>query len=182
MHFIKTVTNFLTPIECNTIIDKFSNLELNHAKIGSDKTGEDLKRIRDSEILFVEMDWLKNKLELFLINEIKIKGHELDSIEKFQFTKYKIGGHYDWHTDVGINFKERFCSIVIQLNEEYTAGELLYEDINKNVITFKSGVGNMFIFNSNIQHKVNPITTGIRYSLVTWIKLRPIKTFKKTLL
>lgn len=182
MHFIKTVTNFLTPIECVDIINKFSKLELKTGQIGSDLKGEDLKRVRDSEILFVEIEWLRDKLDSFLRNEVKVKGYELDSIEKFQFTKYGVGGHYDWHTDAGMNFKQRFCSVVIQLNNEYTSGELMYKDINDKIVTFEPGVGNMFIFNSNIEHKVNHINTGVRYSLVTWIKLREIKEFKKTLL
>jgi Rps23 Pro-64 3,4-dihydroxylase Tpa1-like proline 4-hydroxylase len=130
----------------------------------------------------VEIDWVKTKLEYFLKTELQFKGYELDEIEKFQFTKYTIGGHYDWHTDVGMEFKERFCSIVIQLNNEYNGGELLYKNTNDEIVTFESNVGNMFIFNSNIEHKVNPINTGIRYSLVTWIKLKEIKEFKKTLL
>lgn len=182
MYFIKTVTNFLTSVECNTIIGTFHNSNLKQAEIGSNLIGEDLKRIRDSEILFTEIDWLRDKLELFLRNDIKIKGYELDTIESFQFTKYGLGGHYGWHTDSGKGFEQRFCSVVIQLNDDYTGGELLYKNIDDEIITFERGNGNMFIFNSNIEHKVNPINTGVRYSIVTWIKLRQIKEFKKTLL
>jgi hypothetical protein len=134
MHFIKTVTNFLTPVECNDIINTFYNSDLKQGEIGSNKKGEDLKLIRDSEILFVEIDWLKSKLELFLKNEIKVKGYELDSIELFQFTKYGLGGHYGWHTDSGIGFQERFCSVVIQLNNDYTGGDLLYKNVRINII------------------------------------------------
>jgi PKHD-type hydroxylase len=184
MHFIKTVTNFLTPVECDGIINTFHNSDLKQGEIGSNKKGEDLKFIRDSKILFVEIDWLKSKLESFLRNEIKVKGYELDNIESFQFTKYGLGGHYGWHTDANAEteFNERFCSVVIQLNNDYTGGELLYKNIDDDVIIFERGCGNMFIFNSKIEHKVNPINTGVRYSIVTWIKLREIKEFKKTLL
>lgn len=181
MYFIKTVTNFLTPVECKGIIDKFSNSKLSTAEIGSNLTGDALKKVRISDIIFVEIDSIKRKLEIFLRNEIKMKGFELDSIENFQFTKYGIGGHYDWHTDTGINFEERFCSVVIQLNDEYIGGELQYKNDN-DIILFESGIGNMFIFNSSIEHKVNPVIEGVRYSLVTWIKLRKITEFKKTLL
>lgn len=182
MHFIKTVNNFLTSIECDNIVRSFSNIELVEAQVGSGKKGAELKKVRDSEIQFIKVEWIRDKLEILLREEIRLKGFELDDIEDFQFTKYDVGGHYDWHTDTGKNFQNRFCSIVIQLNDEYVGGELQCKDINNNDMTFESGIGNMFIFNSNIEHKVNPIVSGIRYSLVTWIKLREIKEFKKTLL
>ena len=115
---------------------------------------------------------------------IKIKGFELDKIENFQFTKYELNGHYEWHTD-SMNFDyyaKRFCSVVIQLNNEYDGGELLYKDHNDDIVEFKKGVGNLFIFNSSTLHKVNPIIRGERYSLVSWISLKEISNFKKTLI
>jgi predicted 2-oxoglutarate/Fe(II)-dependent dioxygenase YbiX len=71
---------------------------------------------------------------------------------------------------------------VIQLNDEYEGGELLYKDFINNEIEFDKGIGNLFIFKSTIEHKVNPITFGTRYSLVSWIKLKEIEGYKKTLL
>jgi predicted 2-oxoglutarate/Fe(II)-dependent dioxygenase YbiX len=50
------------------------------------------------------------------------------------------------------------------------------------VVEFKKGVGNLFIFNSSILHKVKPIISGERYSLVSWIALKEISNFKKTLI
>ena len=81
-----------------------------------------------------------------------------------------------------MNYQDRFCSVVIQLNDSYEGADLLYKDANDVVTTFERGIGNMFMFNSSIEHKVTPVKKGIRYSLVTWIKLKEIKEFKKTLL
>jgi predicted 2-oxoglutarate/Fe(II)-dependent dioxygenase YbiX len=182
MHFIKTVTNFLTQDECKSIISKYSKEKLKVAEIGSNKEGDELKKIRDSKVFFTNIDWLELKIQNYLISEIKIKGYELDSIEAFQFTEYKDGGHYDWHTDVGMGYKDRFCSVVIQLNDEYNGADLMYKDENNEIQIFKRGLGSMFIFNSGIEHKVSNIIDGVRYSLVTWIKLKEIEQFKKTLL
>lgn len=180
--FIRTLKQFLTKEECDSIIEEYSKLDLKIAKIGTELTEDELKSIRNSEIVMVQIDWIKDKIESLLKKEIQFKGYELDEIEKFQFTKYSIGGHYDWHTDTGLNFEYRFCSIVIQLNDEYNGGELLYKDYDSTEIQFEKGVGNLFIFNSSTEHKVNPITYGIRYSLVSWIKLKEIVGYKKTLL
>ncbi len=180
--FIRTVKHFLTNEECDSIVKEFSKSNLETAGIGANFIGEELKQIRDSQIILANIDWVKDRLKIVLNKEIQLKGYELDNIEKFQFTKYDTDGHYDWHTDVGLNFEYRFCSIVIQLNDEYEGGELLYKDFNNNEIEFGKGVGNLFIFKSTIEHKVSPITEGVRYSLVSWIKLKEIEGYKKTLL
>ena len=179
--FIRTVKHFLTKEECDSIVEEFSKSNLETAGIGANFIGEELKRIRDSQVILTNIDWVKSKLKSFLKTELQFKGYELDEIEKFQFTKYTNGGHYDWHTDTGLNFGNRFCSIVIQLNDYYKGGELLYKK-NSTEIKFEEGIGNLFIFNSSLEHKVNPITFGTRYSLVSWIKLKEIEGYKKTLL
>ena len=180
--FIRTITNFLSKEECNSIINEYSQKNLQVAKIGEDLDDEKLFKIRKSSILFIELPTIKEKLENLLKSEIKIKGFQLDSIEKFQFTKYDINNHYDWHTDIGKSFNDRFCSIVIQLNNEYEGGELIYKNFKHEEITFEKGLGNLFIFNSSVEHKVNLVTIGVRYSLVSWIKLKPIVGNKKSLL
>jgi PKHD-type hydroxylase len=179
--FIRTVKHFLTKEECDSIVEEFSKSNLETAGIGANFIGEELKRIRDSQVILTNIDWVKSKLKSFLKTELQFKGYELDEIEKFQFTKYTNGGHYDWHTDTGLNFGNRFCSIVIQLNDYYKGGELLYKK-DSTQMEFEKGIGNLFIFNSSLEHKVNPITFGTRYSLVSWIKLKEIEGYKKTLL
>jgi hypothetical protein len=31
-------------------------------------------------------------------------------------------------------------------------------------------------------HRVAPVETGVRYSLVSWFKLKPVENYKKTLI
>ena len=183
MLFIKTIESFLSKEECNSILNKFVNANLKVAKTSNSKSSN-LEKKRDSKVVFTQLPQYKKKLETVLRNEIKIKGFELDKIENFQFTKYELNGHYEWHTD-SMNFDyyaKRFCSVVIQLNNEYDGGELLYKDHNDDIVEFKKGVGNLFIFNSSTLHKVNPIIRGERYSLVSWISLKEISNFKKTII
>ncbi len=44
------------------------------------------------------------------------------------------------------------------------------------------GAGNLYIFPSNVFHRVMPIESGTRYSLVSWLKLKKIEDHKKTLI
>jgi predicted 2-oxoglutarate/Fe(II)-dependent dioxygenase YbiX len=43
-------------------------------------------------------------------------------------------------------------------------------------------LGNLYVFFSNILHRVIPVKKGVRYSLVNWVSLKKIEGYKKTLL
>lgn len=181
MQFIKTFKNFLSKNECKVIINENSKKELESGNIGNGVSLQELKKIRDAKIVRIENKIVQSKLETLLKEEIKLKGYELGPINKFQFIKYDIGGHYDWHSDSGDGevFRDRFCTVVIQLNNDYEGGDLLYKESNMLEYAFEKGIGNLFIFNSNLLHKVTPITTGNRFSLVTWITLKRSISDKK---
>jgi len=180
MSYIKTINNFLSKKECELIIQQNINVKLNLGEVGS-PVGYviDLEK-RNAKVKSVELSDVTNRLINYLNNTEIIKGYSLEQTqEKFQFVKYEEGGHYDWHIDTNsLPSSHRICSVVIQLNNEYTGGELLYMDLDDNVIEFEKGIGNLFIFPSNTKHKVAPIITGTRYSLVSWlnVKSKNIKT------
>lgn len=178
MYFIKTIKEFLTIGECDNILTYMSKSKLNEASFGTKENKRTDKKIRDSLISMVEMPNLQNKIGILLENELKFKGFTLNNVDSFQFTKYQKNGHYSWHTDSGIGNEDRFCSIVIQLNDEYEGGELMYKDVDDNEIEFEKGKGNMFIFSSNIQHCVRPVLNGDRYSLVSWVCLKKLENSK----
>jgi predicted 2-oxoglutarate/Fe(II)-dependent dioxygenase YbiX len=185
-----TIKEFLTKEHCNILLETMkSNAELCPGRMGIDSHIDKTKR--DSNILFFELKsfpQIKEKLQSVLSEKIKMKGYELDfENEKIQFTEYQKDGHYVWHEDSTPDvFSERYCSLVIQLNNEYDGGELQLKESdfegNETIITFERGIGNLFVFLSSTTHRVAPIIDGNRYSLVGWFKLRPIENFKKTLL
>jgi PKHD-type hydroxylase len=175
MSYINTINNFLSKEECELIIKQNTTVELNLGKINSNNgLIVDLQK-RNAKVKFIDLLDVTNRLIKHLNDNEIIKGHILSQTydKKFQFTKYDAGGHYDWHTDSGpLGNAHRVCSVVIQLNDTYTGGNLLYMDVDSNVIEFKSGIGNLFIFPSNTKHKVTPVLTGTRYSLVSWLDLK----------
>ena len=93
-----------------------------------------------------------------------------------------MGGHFNWHRDsaeTGI-YANRFCSIVIILNNEYTGGELeINTELNgdESIITLDNSIGNLHVFLSQVLHRVKPIEAGVRYSLVSWFSVKPINNF-----
>ena len=187
-HF--TIKNFLTKDDCEKIIDfSTKNLSLNDAKI-NDGMYDVTKR--KSKVAFTNYDSILPELSKKLFDEItnqfKLKGHVVDFENKeYQFTKYEMGGHFNWHRDsaeTGI-YANRFCSIVIILNNEYTGGELeINTELNgdESIITLDNSIGNLHVFLSQVLHRVKPIEAGVRYSLVSWFSVKPINNFVKSLI
>lgn len=183
MIIIKTIPKFLTEMECADIINQYSNLDLTEAEYFN-KEFIINKKVRDSKVIFVVNENIENKIINELKKNIIIKGFNFISLEKIQFTKYDVNGHYDWHTDsddTHMNGK-RYYSVVIPLNMNYGGGELLCKDLDENILTMEKKTGNLHIFSSSLWHKVEPVTFGERYSLVTWLSLETIKDFKNTII
>lgn len=184
MDRLYTMKEFLTKQECFELLNKFkSELVLSPAKVAGKQSVNN--NIRKSSIAFIpSIDIIDEKLKQLLKSLIKMKGFEVTGLGPYQFTEYKVGEFYDWHTDSDKDeYKDRFCSIVIQLNDDYENGYLqLNDETTESTIQLEKGVGTMYIFYSNIRHRVLPVKSGIRYSLVNWISLKKIENFKNTLI
>jgi predicted 2-oxoglutarate/Fe(II)-dependent dioxygenase YbiX len=104
---------------------------------------------------------------------------------QFQFTKYKEGDFFAWHRDITgkeITQHKRYCSLVIQLNDEYTEGDLELKLDDGSILKVEKGIGNTIVFLSNIEHRVTGVNSGNRYTLVNWVGLKESQNNKKTLL
>lgn len=92
-----------------------------------------------------------------------------------QFTEYLAteGGHYNWHHDIDWNRNDgldRKLSVTVQLSspDEYEGGDFLFNECQSPSQAKEKGT--VLVFPSYLQHKVNPITKGIRRSLVAWFE------------
>jgi predicted 2-oxoglutarate/Fe(II)-dependent dioxygenase YbiX len=187
-----TVESFFTSDECENLINNsLKNIKLTKAKVGGEDGKGKYNDHRHSSVAFVDgniiFPEIVKKLQQELINQVKIKGYELDfKHTKYQFTEYKLGEFYKWHKDSDKSsphnsIKNRYCSVVIQLTDEYTGGDLELID-EEEIIKFKNGKGNLFIFLSNLMHRVTEVESGTRYSLVTWFTLKPTPNYSKSLI
>lgn len=90
--------------------------------------------------------------------------------DSFQYTVYYgDGGHYDWHVDLGPGISNRKISCVLQLSdpEEYDGGDLEMNPGGQ-VLTIPKGLGVLCFFPSFMLHRVTPLNSGVRKSLVNW--------------
>ena len=178
-----TIPNFISKDECNSLLIKCKEeLVLKNATV---RDGQVDFKSRKSSVAFIDdLGFLNKRLENILIDSVKINGFSVSGLQSFQFTEYSVGEFYGWHTDSSVDnpkFSNRFYSTVIQLNDEYTEGELQL-NIDGNEITLEPGLGTLYMFPSYTLHQVKPITSGVRYSLVNWVKLVENKNEKKSLL
>ena len=177
------INNFLSIEECESILDySLSNLELKKGQVKMDD-GFKVDLHRESNIAFdqyLQFPYLMDRIRALVSDTIKIKGFDINfENKKFQFTEYKSGGYYDWHIDNAGNLpNDRYCSIVIELNDNYEGGELQF----KNIDIKKYTTGTLYMFPSDMYHRVTPVITGIRYSLVMWLNLISIKSYSKSLI
>jgi predicted 2-oxoglutarate/Fe(II)-dependent dioxygenase YbiX len=187
----KTISNFLTKEECKEILNfSLENLNLNPAEIDNDYDKNTNTNVRKSNVAFYsyykKFPFLLENMTELLNNNIDVKGFDLNyENSEFQFTEYNFGDFFNWHKDNNgntITEFDRYCSIVIQLNDEYENGDLQIETTNNEILTIEKSIGTLFIFLSDTQHRVTTITDGNRYTLVNWVGLKKQNNYKKTLL
>jgi PKHD-type hydroxylase len=112
------------------------------------------------------------KCYIEMANQSAEWGYSLGSQEQTQIGRYKSAdeGYYDWHMDAGVpqNGIQRKLSISILLNDpsEFEGGILQFKGMEDRNLLDKQGT--IIVFPSFIEHKVTPVTKGVRYTAVTW--------------
>jgi PKHD-type hydroxylase len=169
-----------TPDEIDYIISLESKYEFNHGQVGAGD-GRIENSTRDSEVGWIHEDaeskWIFNKFSK-MVSEVNYRHFlvDIDKYDSFQYTIYKPSHHYTWHYDLfdGYTERQRKISAVIMLSSpsEYDGGEL---DIITNgnpetPVSLKLQKGDIVFFASWMSHRVRPVFSGIRKTLVCWIE------------
>jgi PKHD-type hydroxylase len=190
-------TSVLTPKFCDDIIK--------HAKLKKEKLGEignsiekkQLKKIRNSNVVFLDDQWIYKEIHPYIHEANKSAGwnFDWDYSESCQFTKYKTNQFYNWHCDswdgpytnsnnLNFNGKIRKLSVTCSLSDpkDYKGGELEFDFRNnpngKPVIKTCKEIlprGSIVVFPSFVWHRVKPVKKGTRHSLVLWNLGYPFK-------
>ena len=155
------------------------------------KQVKDLKKKRNSDIVWMNDRWIYKEIQPY-IHQANVNADwnfNWDYSESCQFTKYKKGQYYDWHCDSWdkpyqtqqddlINGKIRKLSVTVTLSDpkEYKGGELEFDfrnldpDKKRNVKKCKEILpkGSLVVFPSFVWHRICPVKSGERNSLVIW--------------
>jgi|TARA_Y100000289_G_C3898749_1_gene138026 PKHD-type hydroxylase len=161
-----------------------------------------LKKKRNSDVVWLNDTWIYKEVHPYVHEANKNSGwnFQWQRSESCQFTKYRHNQYYDWHCDSWHEpYKRedktdpehgliRKLSMTCQLTDssEYTGGELEFDfrnyephmrDEEKHKIQCKEILpkGSIIVFPSFVWHRVKPVTSGTRYSLVVWHLGRPFE-------
>jgi PKHD-type hydroxylase len=168
------------------LLEKVNNI-LKNSDINNLKNIElDEKKRRDCKISWITPEENKQTIEIFQLfwniftntNMICNWNFDIKFLENIQYTKYDSENFYDWHIDT---IKEdesttRKLSMTFLLNDDFEGGEFQLEtklpfpdDVTKKRYeTIPLKKGDFLIFHSDIPHRVTPITSGTRETLVAW--------------
>lgn len=91
---------------------------------------------------------------------------ELASHSGTHVLRYGPADHYVPHLDTGPGFEDRYFSVVCYLNDDFTGGQTSFPGLNYSA-TPESGKA--IVFPSNYLHCSEPVTTGEKFVVVSWI-------------
>ena len=156
----------------------------------TDKETKDLSKKRKSNVVWMDDRWIYKEIHPYVRQANTNAGwnFEWDWSESCQFTKYKLNQFYDWHCDSwpkpydkpespNSHSKIRKLSVTVSLSDEteYEGGDFEFdfrssEDGSNQPQVCKEirPKGSVVVFPSFVWHRVKPVTSGTRYSLVMW--------------
>jgi PKHD-type hydroxylase len=140
---------------------------------------ENTGRLRITRVAWMERnaetEWLYVRLEeiVLRLNKEFYKYELFGLVESFQYTVYdgEEGGHYNWHVDMGReNVEPRKISLSLQLTDplDYEGCNLVLEAGDGPYVAERAR-GTVVAFPSYVLHRVTPIESGTRKSLVVWV-------------
>jgi len=162
---------------CKADLNKIDKIAKKYPDEKATFVSGDSENIRKSTIKWLHPDenteWIYDCLMTY-VNEAnntlwKFDLHSI--IDSIQYTVYNGGGgHYDWHMDIGPDsIAHRKVSIVVQLSDEkdYTGGDFQIHT-GRGIQALSKEKGMVAIFPSYLLHRVTPVLSGTRKSLVLW--------------
>jgi predicted 2-oxoglutarate/Fe(II)-dependent dioxygenase YbiX len=178
--YIVVFEDVITHALCDAILNEFSNEEeWVKTKVAS---GVIKPEIRSAETIVLSYPHVieknpkvRQKLDKYVFSSAgavikryneKFPLCHIEEDSGYELLRYKEGQFYTQHTD---SFKGRpravSCSFI--LNDDYEGGEFAFFD---RALKYKPKKGSCIMFPSNFMypHEIIPVTSGTRYSIITW--------------
>jgi PKHD-type hydroxylase len=163
--------------ELQNIRKQLPSLNLESATI-SNEIRQDIRMCKTAWIPYTdEWAWLYGRLYdmVLWVNEEGYKFEPLDFTEPIMYCEWSDGDHFDWHVDIGDvhPFSSRKLAVSVQLSEsdDYRGGDLEFAATPnpQHWYTVSRAAGSIIIYPAYLTHRIQPITSGTRKSLVFWL-------------
>ncbi|WP_118972257.1 2OG-Fe(II) oxygenase [Taibaiella koreensis] len=177
------LTNYFTDAEVEKIRQLWDEEQIIAAGVNKSGDNHHNEDLRKSRVMFIntgkETDWIYDKLATacLQVNTNRFKFDITGFQTQLQLASYGEKDFFEWHMDYGAgDVSNRKLSITVQLSdpEEYEGGDLQFM-INHNAVSAPKTKGTAIIFPSYAIHRVLPVTSGNRKSIVGWIAGQPYR-------
>ena len=158
---------------------------------GSKEENKSLDNVRKSDVVWINDQWVYDLIwdYMLIANESAGWKYNIVAAEPCQVTRYTKDGFYTWHKDgIGshgevidapdnklLHGNVRKLSMSIVLNSDFEGGDFEISRLDDENKVPRLEEGSIIVFPSFIEHRVAPVTKGIRYSLVAWFVGPPFK-------
>ena len=165
-----------------TYVDEVTQLDIKaDDKIHQTKDGKKLLEDRKCYACFMNVDepnFISEGIHKIFhnVNDMMWKMDLIDWANHIQFTKYLgKGSHYGWHSDQDDNLNPigaRKLSFVYSLSKksDYVGGEFQIKTNSGKNYTIKFDLGDFIVFPSKKLHRVKPLKSGTRITMVAWYR------------
>lgn len=174
--------DFFSPEELEKIASFPEWGALEEGKVNPDApdSGVSDRNIRRSKISWLQQNndnlfvWEKFSHVLGNINSQFFQFDISGMYEPIQLTQYESSeaGYYGWHTDMDMGQRRvvRKLSMVFMLSDpaDFSGGELQIKTTGDTAKTLEFVKGRAWFFPSWVLHRVTPVTSGVRKTLVLW--------------
>ena len=153
------------------------------------------KKVRISDVVWTKDQWIYDTIWPYMqgANERAGWKYDIRAAEQMQITRYKKGGFYYFHKDGKSDHLSAYdlpdnefmhghvrkLSMTVLLNSNYEGGEFQFATLREEECSVDTPefnkTGMIIVFPSDMEHRVAPVTKGIRYSLVAWFVGPPFR-------
>jgi hypothetical protein len=182
----KTIPNEIQPFEecykvdnaisegfCKRIIAEYSKpeieKELPYIGGGSDHVNLDIRNVQRLQMpLFAGIGATLTAIGLQVNHQVW--QYHITHSNQSEFLMYDIHGKYETHTDTfhARSNETRKLTVLAFLNDDFEGGKFYIQNSHERMYPQQTP-GTVLIFPSFMPHGVEPVTKGIRYSVVTWM-------------
>ena len=186
--FVVHKDDFLTEKRCDELMDMFNKSEQYKATVagtykgsGSDVINENVRKVQEvrfSEDIVLSDGFNLNKnltMACEMANKLFFNFDTSNQLSNIRMLRYEDTGKYDWHLDIGNEETSvRKITAIVQLSGEndYEGGNFEFsmtDETGKDTAVGSRKRGSLILFPSYLGHRVSPLTSGVRSSILTWM-------------
>ena len=167
------VRDAVSPAFCDKLIQEYSKpevaKELPYIGGGNELVDLDIRNVQRLQLpLYAGIGATLTAIGLNVNHEVW--KYDITHSNQSEFLMYDVKGKYETHVDTfhQRTNETRKLTVLVFLNDDFEGGKFYIANGHQRMYPEQSK-GSVIIFPSFMPHGVEPITKGVRYSIVTWM-------------